>query len=558
MKYSIIALFLFVCKVAAECPNSCSGHGTCGAHDSCDCYRKWGSNDCSQRVCPFGKSHTDSPKGDLNADGDVTDPDQTVIINSNIWEYGTTEKYPRMKTAGGTVLTNAGHEYFECSNKGSCDRESGVCQCYDGYEGSACQRASCPSNADGVCSGHGTCKSAYALANQYYNNTYNLWDKDVTMGCHCDGGYYGADCSKRQCKKGIDPLFPNDGRFPSFANFTFLFYTTGDSLLTGNYSIWLEDIYGESWRTKPIDIRADCATIIDAIESLPNNAFTNVLCRLWEDTRGYDNTPGIGDYGQTNSKPSQPIYSSSPPRYDYTRFTLVFAGNPGEMSTPRIDIFNDGSRPTLATSAASNNMYYKVYKNGYQGEDRDIVYDRCEGVTVYMAFDGPEQVTMLIPSNGAEIKLLKTCLADSDGDWSNNKEVYNWDFGTPKNPHLIRLANLHQYHNNNYDTNADATYYKQVSYDLDDRSTPISYICDKLYSDPSRFYTINSVGSNDRTKVCAALNPPRIFMTLIYLNYKLTDPLQFHIFAINYILILQDSILLIVSAVMIELKFGLL
>ena len=47
----------------AECPNACSGHGTCGANDMCTCYRNWQSADCSERSCPYGWSFTTTPQG---------------------------------------------------------------------------------------------------------------------------------------------------------------------------------------------------------------------------------------------------------------------------------------------------------------------------------------------------------------------------------------------------------------------------------------------------------------------------------------------------------------
>lgn len=126
-----------------------------------------------------------------------------------------------MVDTDGIVIDNTAHDYSECSNKGVCDRSIGMCDCLPGYDGAACQRASCPnditSNKDrmvvqvsadgkavsrsvtygaknhanvqtGQCSGHGTCESISKLANIDNGNIYSLWDKDITMGCSCDAG----------------------------------------------------------------------------------------------------------------------------------------------------------------------------------------------------------------------------------------------------------------------------------------------------------------------------------------------------------------------------------
>lgn len=58
---------------AAECPNACSGHGTCGANDQCHCYRDFQAADCSERTCKKGPAFMTSPQGDLNSDGDRDD-----------------------------------------------------------------------------------------------------------------------------------------------------------------------------------------------------------------------------------------------------------------------------------------------------------------------------------------------------------------------------------------------------------------------------------------------------------------------------------------------------
>jgi len=38
------------------------------------------------------------------------------------------------------------------------------------------------------------------------NFEYNLWDADKNQACVCDRGYFGADCSLRECSRGNDPL----------------------------------------------------------------------------------------------------------------------------------------------------------------------------------------------------------------------------------------------------------------------------------------------------------------------------------------------------------------
>ena len=36
--------------------------------------------------------------------------------------------------------------------------------------------------------------------------SYTLWDAEKIMGCVCDQGYTGYDCSLRSCVTGHDPL----------------------------------------------------------------------------------------------------------------------------------------------------------------------------------------------------------------------------------------------------------------------------------------------------------------------------------------------------------------
>jgi hypothetical protein len=136
MKFSIILLkiinlllFIYIGNACKEF-NFCNGHGKCSRNGTtCLCDDGWGSlndfsnyraPDCSARICPAGKAWSDLPK-----------------ING--------------ETA---------HQLAECSNQGICNRQTGRCECFPGYEGKSCNRYSCPNN----CSGHGTCKSMRRLA----------------------------------------------------------------------------------------------------------------------------------------------------------------------------------------------------------------------------------------------------------------------------------------------------------------------------------------------------------------------------------------------------------
>jgi hypothetical protein len=178
--YVFLLLSLLV-AVNAGCDNACSGHGTCTTNGVCECYDNWGvgmahdSADCSERKCPYEFSWVDAPDKAGNH-----------------------------------------HKYTECASKGICDRESGLCECFDGYEGKACQRTSCPNS----CSGHGICAYIEDLeeaagwnvnptsyfSDDYPSHPYYYWDKTKTRGCQCDPEWFDVDCSKRMCPYGNDVM----------------------------------------------------------------------------------------------------------------------------------------------------------------------------------------------------------------------------------------------------------------------------------------------------------------------------------------------------------------
>ena len=70
--FFFISSFLFLAALA-DCPNACSGHGSCGKWDMCSCYRGFQGSDCSLKTCQFGFAFITTPQGDLNSDGDRAD-----------------------------------------------------------------------------------------------------------------------------------------------------------------------------------------------------------------------------------------------------------------------------------------------------------------------------------------------------------------------------------------------------------------------------------------------------------------------------------------------------
>lgn len=182
----------------ALCPNSCSGHGTCIADpkDSCQCYTRletnheygkavtvaaWTGADCSLRTCPSGYAWAAAPQDDQDH-----------------------------------------KQKLECSGKGQCDRKSGECKCFPGFNGEGCRRTACPND----CNGHGICQSNVKFAQdasialqpeefstagmnaqfKYLISYDTAWDSDLHFGCKCDVGYRGADCSQVECPSDADPL----------------------------------------------------------------------------------------------------------------------------------------------------------------------------------------------------------------------------------------------------------------------------------------------------------------------------------------------------------------
>ena len=149
------------------CPNECNGVGICDQYDRCLCNRGAGNevlytgSDCSEKVCPKAAA----------------------------W-------------VGSVVSSNNVHPVVECSNMGICNRKTGTCSCFESYEGIACERSVCPKD----CSMQGECYTQKQLAVEAGRVYSTPWDANKQVGCVCDAGYRGYDCSQIECPSGPDPL----------------------------------------------------------------------------------------------------------------------------------------------------------------------------------------------------------------------------------------------------------------------------------------------------------------------------------------------------------------
>jgi len=263
----IVVLVAMLGLAAATCPNLCNGHGTCGTNDRCTCFNNWQGADCSERVCAYGLAWVDAPSAEDTA-----------------------------------------HWYAECSNKGICDRETGQCECFAGYEGKGCRRSSCPND----CSGHGTCyyinqvkKDSndptnrklvldYGTGAGTNKNYYNLWDANKIQACVCDPYYEGADCSLRQCPRGDNILTTgntnSNGQVEAKdqANTVqelIIHQATSTNELAGSFTLTYTDLYGGVWETEAISIKDDdthvtpaaiAKRVETALENLPNGVLEDV------------------------------------------------------------------------------------------------------------------------------------------------------------------------------------------------------------------------------------------------------------------------------------------
>jgi len=258
------------------CPNSCSQRGTCSDENVCECFNGWTGGDCARRVCPYGLSWSTTSLDELRDDRYGSD----VVMGSpggyGVWADGVLDLeqafddlYPKVPGL---------RQYTECSSRGTCDYADGVCKCFDGYEGKACRRATCPND----CSGHGRCLTNGEVDFMYTSHTpFNdgFWDKDLSQQCVCDRGYEGWDCSQRTCPAGDDPTTACSDHIAD--DYQLVFVMRSNVNTEEYFTLEYEDNFGGEFVTRPIRANAcvvseDCPEVQYALLELPNLAIPNV------------------------------------------------------------------------------------------------------------------------------------------------------------------------------------------------------------------------------------------------------------------------------------------
>lgn len=230
--------------------------------------------------------------------------------NTDEWEaYPTNHAHAIAQSSAGNISDfDEAHFYMECSNKGTCNRATGECQCFPGYTGEACSRTACPND----CSGHGLCRRLIDIV----GIDYNAWDAYKTQRCVCDAGYKGTDCSLQKCPMGDDPITRlnnrNEVQAVAFKNKDDAYVMAdfhGDSDENGNkllpmgdtflFSLEFTDEMGDSWITESInlfDFSNLEVNVKQALESLPNKVVQDIE---------------VNDFGQCINDSSTSVVSMS-------------------------------------------------------------------------------------------------------------------------------------------------------------------------------------------------------------------------------------------------------
>jgi hypothetical protein len=438
---------------------------------------------CFLGICGFSLSVVDTPKGDLDSSDSIDGPDMTLLYNSVNYPYGTSEQFPDTLNSDLHRIDQTAHVYAECSNAGVCNRKTGDCECFEGFEGAFCNRMRCPGDPL-ECNGNGICQSLQKTGKSENKDTlYNLWDKNLIRGCICDKGFYGSDCSMRYCKEGLDPEYLDDVATINVPSFFLTILTTANNYdindgfaqpNPGYFRLRIYDQHDAPYITGPIQAGSTCKQIVDALERLPHRVipFGKTICihnsfngqnplattspwkvryqslynlyangaKLYE----LSSIPAIDDFGYTVSYMNQSKHSTDE-LLSGDLYYFQFYGNIGYFRQPEINTVlydTNSNKPSLVSKTGK--IVARTWTNGQQGYSIDYFTHHCMNIQIKLK--NSEGQTFIWGSNFNLLRFA-ACLGDSDEIDANN--IYlsptatpheSWEYGTLLNPHLIRLV----------------------------------------------------------------------------------------------------------------------
>lgn len=112
---------------------------------------------------------------------------------------------------------------------------------------------------------------------------YRLWDMDMAQTCVCDPGYTGADCSRRQCPRGDDPLTHRASDCGGLTcGVEVQTITVAGTVLTAPAADYIyfqfKDWTGKVWNTDVLAFNSGTTgqNIQDALQAIPNGVLGGV------------------------------------------------------------------------------------------------------------------------------------------------------------------------------------------------------------------------------------------------------------------------------------------
>ena len=302
--------------------------------------------------------------------------------------------------------------------------------------------------------------------------------------------FIGPACNQRQCPIGYDPIYTSRSMATTrrYSSWSYTLHTTSPTAnISGKYALTLYDVFDEDWTSDPISADANCDAVIKALTELPNNVVKQNTVRCIKEllNPNFDNDP---------------VQVWKVAQFYGVKFTLSFPMNPGRLSQLSVNMYLDGSRPSIYPNEDHTLVKSFVYPNsGVQGETTDYFSNRCDMVLFKLreevllakgaTYNNTQMMlrkkmrsdwinngdfTVMYDLNFTETIRLKKCLSLSGGGVGNpllteelQGQKFTWEAGTQFNPHIVRIVPVNRVNKSSDLFRSYATQRKDMPYDID-------------------------------------------------------------------------------------------